>query len=103
MSDCFDHAMDAYEDYDRFLDEGGGARVYRKFKYNHLFYHVRVDFLYIHQETPKALLLVLPTYKAVWVPKSICSDRRDNYVYVHAQTFAKCKPFKLVKAVKKVY
>ena len=95
MSDCFDHEMDAWDSYDRSMDEGfvgGGRPRGRPFIANPLYYHREFSFTVLVNETDKAYELVLSkVIKPVWVPKSICRqmDKQRKTVWIHTKTLAK--------------
>ncbi|QDP52325.1 MAG: hypothetical protein Unbinned4162contig1001_25 [Prokaryotic dsDNA virus sp.] len=90
MSDTFDHMVDAYEslNYDGNCGvEGGGAPP------DPLFYHVKIKFLRIKAETPKAYLFDVGTTD-FWCPKSITKKLKVEpdgcgSVYAHHKTLIK--------------
>ena len=94
MSDCFDHLVDAFEDWDRGFDEGcsraWGKRGKSSFSPDPLHYHRKLHFKAIQAETEKAYLLRLSNDVGVWVPKSICRHLEESSVWVHSLTYSKC-------------
>jgi len=87
MSDCFDHMVDAFESFDRSMDEGFGSS--REENYDPLFYHAKLEFLEIKRETEKAYCMLLKNKEVLWIPKSICKSLNLNKktVFVHRKTF----------------
>ena len=94
MSDCFDHVVDAFEDWDRGFDEGCpracGKRGKSSFSPDPLYYHRKLHFKAIQAQTEKAYLLRLSDDVGVWVPKSICRHFEESSVWVHSLTYSKC-------------
>ena len=87
MSDCFDHMTDAFESFDRSMDDGFGS--FRGDNYDPLFYHAKLEFLEIKHETDKAYCMLLKNDEVLWIPKSICKSLNLNNktVFVHRRTF----------------
>ena len=94
MSDCFDHLTDAYESYDRSLEDLSDKQLkcnpWAKPSYNPLYYHKKLKFQETVVETDLAYLLRLKGSKGVWVPKSICRNKAKHSVMVHKATYGKC-------------
>lgn len=86
MSDTFDHELDAWESYERDMDEQDCRRHSSR---NPLFYHRRVYIEAILAETDKSLLLMLKGFgdAEIWVPKKIMKKLTDESVWVHSNTF----------------
>lgn len=94
MSDCFDHMVDAYESYDRSIDDGGPLYS-SSFSPDKLYFHKRISFIKIENETDKAYLFRLSDVEGVWVPKSICKNLGDNEVFVHRKIYSKIKSIEI--------
>ena len=89
MSDCFDHAMDAFDSRER--EEGDGNYGGRSnFKPNPLFYHTKLRNVILMKESEKAFNLFYEE-RYLWIPKSICKnmDWELGEVHVHRDTFFK--------------
>lgn len=86
MSDCFNHACDAYDSYDRSMDEGFGysrsSNYENNFSYDPLFYHKKHEVKLIH-ETANAYLFKKSKGK-FWVAKSLCKKykRKKGTVWI---------------------
>lgn len=98
MSDCFDHAMDAWEsqcNYD-YVDAHGGDG-YGGSPPDPLFYFLETPYECIVEEREKAVNLKMCNSAYIWVPKSLCRewDKENRRVYIH-------KEF-IVKKMKEVY
>lgn len=93
MSDCFDHMADAFDSYDRSMDEGFGNSS--SFVADKLFFHKKIEFIKIEKETEKAYLFRLSDIEGVWVAKSLCRNMTKNTVYVHRKTYSKIKSIEL--------
>lgn len=95
MSDIFNHALDAWESYDRpFEGLGGGGSPP-----NPLFYHQKVNYVEILVETDKAYRFRYGNGSIlVWIPKSVIRrlDTENKTMYVHRKTLLNC----LSKAVR---
>lgn len=106
MSDTFDHEGDAWDSYDRAMDEGYGycwgrtkhSRAAPRGPVDHLYYHSKINFIEIVAESEKCWLIrmagfVDKTYREfkVWLPKKICRqmDKDKHEVMVHTKTFNK--------------
>ncbi|BFG81819.1 hypothetical protein [Pseudomonas phage PP21] len=78
MSDCFDHMVDAYEDFEaRGFDEGGFGFIRRRrlkssFSRDPLYYHTSMSFLRIVKRTEKAILFEFDKLGEQWVPEKLC-------------------------------
>ena len=103
MSDCFDHALDAYDSWDMGSREDGYGFSYQK-------RYMSTSFLRIVHTTDRAIFIAfdrddviiilgreelpdelqLPFFKElqVWIPKSVVKDDDidNNYIKVHRKT-----------------
>lgn len=101
MSDCFDHMVDAFEDYEArgcdddagdgswFLSRRGrrGRRSHRSstFVRDPLYYHTKLEFERIVHRTDKAILFEFKRFGEQWVPEKLCRklDEEECSVFVY--------------------
>ena len=83
MSDCFDHAGDAFD------SMSPGGRDYEegyRFNYNPLYYHTKITYSEIQAETEKAIRIVIDHSDeisvAMWIPKALIKERKKTTMYV---------------------
>lgn len=81
MSDCFNHACDAFDSYDRGMDEDYYSHSYNpdyesNYSYDPLFYHKKHKVKLIH-ETANAYLFEKSKGK-FWVAKSLCKKYKPK-------------------------
>lgn len=82
MSDCFNHALDAFEsqywEVERYCKSSNS-----NFQYNSLFYHTKYKEIKLITQTDKAYLF--KTLKgSFWIPKSLCRkyEPKKKSVYI---------------------
>jgi hypothetical protein len=93
MSDCFDHMVDAYEDFEaRGFDEdssgfsrGRSRRSKTPFSYDPLYYHTSKSFIRIVKRTEKAILFEFDKLGEQWVPEKLCRqlDEASGTVFIY--------------------
>jgi len=94
MSDCFDHALDAYESQGAYWDgsdQRGPDIGYSETLCNPLHYFTKMKFVSVIRETDKAQLIEIREHVEIWFPKSVCKewDFNDNTVYIHTKLLKK--------------
>lgn len=83
MSDIFNHELDAWDSYDRSINDG--EVVIHNSDPN--YYHDWVNIESLVFETKKAYLIKLTSDLEIWVPKKIIKKIEDKRIYVHLNTF----------------
>lgn len=94
MSDCFDHALDAYESQGAYWDgsdQRGPSFGFGLTEPNPLFYFTKMSYVSIVAETEKAHLIELRDNVEVWFPKSLCKewDFENKTVYIYTKVLKK--------------
>jgi hypothetical protein len=89
MSDTFDHEGDAWDSYERGLEDQEPYQGYSRRStaaQDPLYYHKLVTFRKMTNTTEKAVELELADGKLIWIPRSVCRRWSDGAVYIHKKT-----------------